>query len=389
MLFASMPLMAANTAKPSNVVKTNKTSGNANKVQNKEPSAFAQLDGVLQNSLISGEFSLHMQYGDKAIEGNNGFDKDDDYAFMSGFFNILYSTGKLYDTNINMGASGKHAFWQIDDGFGYADGAHTKAVIHTANIAYSNQYFDAVFGRQKLNLVWFDSYGEALAGTIKIIPDATIKVGYATRFSILDDDKPLFKFMKIKEHGVFFADGIYKTPLKGLFVNPYLYYSHDSSAWTGVKVDYDTVVNDFKTGGTVHAAYSKEEEDGMDNSYLLHLEGRGSFYDIDAALGIIKAFNDVGNMKTTGEHIKPFEYGGCQVFNYDAFTVYTTADYRFKDFLFRGVYGYTTFEENSAHQLEISANYDITKHFKAKTYITHARGDIEYNQVILGATYTF
>jgi len=357
-------------------------------------SIFSDIDKALSESLVSGEFLLHTQYADKAYEGNNGFDSDKGSGFLSGSFNILFSTGKLYDFNINMGARGSHALLQKEDGYGYNKHDHDTAILHTANLAYYNKYVDVVFGRQKLDLAWINSYNEALVGTTKIIPGAVISVGYTNRYSYTDDDKPILAFTRIDQEGMFFIDGTYTGILDGLSINPYIYYRNDLSAWVGVRGDYDTKIGagskDIKVGGTVHVVHSKEEEDYVDDASLLHLEGRGSFYGVDATLGVINTWASVSNIRETGEHISPFAYGGCQLFSYDALSVYTSANYAWQDIRFRGVYSYTKGDENFAvHQLELSANYPVAKHLDAKAYITHAQGDIDYDQILLGALYSF
>jgi hypothetical protein len=342
---------------------------------------------TLKNSTINGDLGIYIKQT-KYDDHNNGYG--------SGSFNLGYSTDSFYGFKLSAGSRANHAFW--DNGGEYAPNA--KTILHTANIAYSHQYFDVIFGRQEItNLDWIINFHEALVGVIKVAPDTTITVAYSQRIADANYDAPLRTFQKIGEDGTFFEDGLFAIDAKwrgidGLVVNPFIYYANDVVTWAGARVDYDKTFSDFSVSGT--AQYTQGKEKFGDDSSILHLEARGSFIGIDAYLGFVKTDKNggSGNIVRAGETLNRFE-DGAQLFKENAKTVYLGASYEFKDFVFNAIYGYTQYYSNSKfNDLELGTTYSLNDNLALEGLLILTSGNDEagyadYTKVILGAVYSF
>ncbi|MDR1555289.1 MAG: Opr family porin [Campylobacteraceae bacterium] len=337
---------------------------------------------ALKNGAVNGEFGIY-------AEQSNNQDRDDD-GFGSGSFNLGYSTDSFYGVKLSVGSRANHDFWEVHSG-DYEQS--TKAILHTANIAYSHPHLDVVFGRQEINLNWVSDFHEALVGVIKAVPDTSIIVGYTQRVAVADYDSPLDGFNKLGEDGAFVVDAKW-SGVEGLVVNPFVYHANDVATWAGVRADYDKTFGDFSVGGTVQ--YTQSDEDNLpDDGSFLHLEARGSFVGVNANLGFIQTGKDVGlgSIAAAGENVNPFQEGD-QVVETDAQTIYLGASYNLKGFVLSGLYGYTEYANNAKfNELDLGVGYDLNENLALEGYLILGSGNDaannDYTKFTLGATYSF
>ncbi|MDR1977058.1 MAG: Opr family porin [Campylobacteraceae bacterium] len=347
----------------------------------------ANIADALKNSKVNGELYL---YGKQAKVTDR-----DDTGFGSGSFNIDFKTDSLYDFTLSAGSRANHAFWEVD-GSEYTQ--EQKAILHTANVAYSHPHLDVVFGRQEINLEWASDYHEALVAALKGLPNTTIVVGYTQRRAIADGDEKLYPFSKIGDKGAFVVD-VKFDGVTNLVLNPYIYYADDVAAWAGLKGSYDYDFGTFKVGGTLQYAQS-DEDSGNDGSFL-QAEARGSFTGVDAFLGLLVTDKDggVGSIKAAGENVNPFEKG-CQIFLPDARTIYLGAQYKWDKFELKGIFGNTNHIAGKTRELDLKVSYDLTNNLNVYGLFINGSGDDgeekpasingeNFNILGLGATYSF
>ncbi|MDR0407962.1 MAG: Opr family porin [Campylobacteraceae bacterium] len=336
---------------------------------------------ALTNGKVSGEFAIYADQAKIKDSNNKGFG--------SGSFNLGYSTDSFYDFTLSAGSRANHAFWEIHSK-DYEQNA--KAILHTANIAYSHPHLDVVLGRQEINLNWASDFHEALVGVVKAIPDTAIVVGYTQRVATADYDSPLSGFDKLGDDGAFVVDARYNG-VEGLIVNPFIYFANDVATWAGARADYDREFSSFSVGGT--AQYTQSSEDNGDDGSFLHLEARGSFIGINANLGFAKTDKNggAGSIAAAGENVNPFE-DGEQLFEVDASTVYLGASYEFKDFAFSALYGYTKYANDAKfNELDLGVGYDLGDNLALQGFLIVGSGNDnaynDYTKVTLGAVYSF
>ncbi|MDR1977057.1 MAG: Opr family porin [Campylobacteraceae bacterium] len=339
----------------------------------------ANIADALKNGKISGEFGIYAE--------QNSTKNSDDGGYGSGSFDLGFTTDALYGFRLDVGSRANHAFWEVDGGEYNSD---TKAILHTANIGYSNEYFDVVFGRQVIELIWMEDFHEALVGVIKTVPNTDIVIGYSQRRAVADFDRPLEGFARLGDSGAFVADAKWRG-ISGLVVNPFLYYANDVAAWAGAKVDYDREFATFSLGGT--AEYTQSDEDrGSDGSFL-RLEARGVFKDIGAKVGFIQTDKNggAGNITAAGENLNLFE-DGDQVFKADAQTFYIGANGKWRQFTFGGILGNTEYAGGKLREIDITAAYELTNNLNISAAFINGNGNgnsDDYNKVTAGVVYSF
>ncbi|MDR2081032.1 MAG: Opr family porin [Campylobacteraceae bacterium] len=332
---------------------------------------------ALKNGKINGEFFIYAEQSDIKNADNQGFG--------SGSFDLGFTTDSLYGFTLDVGSRANHAFWEIDGGE-YTQ--NSKAVLHTANIAYSHPHLDVILGRQKLNLEWAEDFHEALVGVVKAFPYTTIVVGYTQRAAIADGDQPLSAFEKIGDDGAFVVDAKYEG-IEYLVLNPYIYYANDVALWTGAKAAYDGDFGEFKIGGTLQYVLS-DEDTGNDGSFL-QAEARGTFANVNAFLGFFKTDKDggIGSINAIGD-IDIFE-DGEQIYEIDAQTFYLGANGSWNRFKFGGIFGSTEYDGGKMRELDLSIAYDLTEHLNLSAVFVNGNGDRDndYNKISAQAVYSF
>ncbi|MDR2100282.1 MAG: Opr family porin [Campylobacteraceae bacterium] len=337
----------------------------------------ATIADALKKGKINGEFGVYGEYADGDITES---------GFTSGSFNLGYSTDSFRGVKLSVGSRANHAFWENGDN---DYDSNTKAILHTANIAYSHPYVDVVFGRQEINLNWASDFHEALVGVIKTVPNTSIIVGYTQRRAEADYDAPLAAFSELGGDGAFVVDAKY-SGIEGLVINPFIYYANDVATWIGTRADYNKAFPNFSVGVT--AQYTQSSEDAGDDGSFLHLEGRGSFTGVNAKLGFIKTDKNggIGSIAAAGENVNPFEEGG-QILEADAQTIYLGASDDFQGFALSGLYGYTEYGNDiTFNEFDFVVGYNIDKALRLEGALIIGDGDAdEYKKITLGAVYSF
>ncbi|MDR1008604.1 MAG: Opr family porin [Campylobacteraceae bacterium] len=336
---------------------------------------------ALKNGKINGEFFIYAEQSDIKGADNEGFG--------SGSFNLGFTTDSLYGFKLDVGSRANHAFWEIDGGeYAQID----KAVLHTANIAYSHPHLDVILGRQEINLEWMEDFHEALVGVTRALPYTTITVGYTQRVAVADGDKPLRGFAEIgdiADNGAFVADIKYDG-IEYLVLNPYVYYADDVALWAGAKAAYDGDFGEFKIGGTLQ--YVLSDEDNINDGSFLQAEARGTFAGVNAFLGFLKTDKDggVGSIRAAGDNVNFFE-DGDQIFEIDARTFYIGVNGAWNKFEFGGIFGSTEYAGGKMRELDLTIAYDLTEHFNLSAAFVNGNGegDNDYNKIIAQAIYSF
>jgi hypothetical protein len=349
------------------------------------PALFADSTSIanaLKIGSFGGEFSVYGQQTDPKHGSDNGYGV--------GSFNMFYSTDSFYGFKLSAGSRANHAFWEVHSG-NYKNGETDKAILHTANIAYSHEYFDAILGRQEINLNWMSDFHEALVGVLKVAPDTAIILGYSQRAAAADFDAPLAPFAKLGEKGAFVADVQWKG-VEGLVVNPFVYYASKVAKWGGAKVDYDLEISDFAVGGTAQYTLSKENS-GEDGSFL-QVEARGGFKGLNAKLGYFKTDKKggAGSITAAGDNVNPFE-DGDQIFEVDARTFYLGASYEIANFTLSALYGDTKFAgDEKFKELDLGVGYQLSEKLALQGFLINGNGNgsyDDYTTIKLGASYSF
>jgi len=338
-------------------------------------------DSAIKAGSVSGDITLHGE-----TQSNSGSNAD--AGFTMGSIGLGYETGDFHGFKASVGFRANHDFSEEEEGDYDGGNDDTKALLHTANISYTNDYIGLTVGRQEIDLEWMGDFHEAIVLGVTAIPDTTVVLGYSNRLAVADADAVLEKFEKFNEDdGAYVLDVKYEG-IKGLVVNPYYYDADNVASWYGLKADFDNDV----FGITAHAA--KSSEDGnADDGQILHFEGRTNLSGLDLGLGYISTDNEagIGSMDTLGDNINPFEDGN-QVYETDADTAYINLAYEVNGIELGALYGQTDYEDAKEKELNITVDYGITDNLSiGALYVDVAAedSDDDYNRFAVTLEYSF
>ena len=340
------------------------------------------LADALKNGAFQGDLGLYTEYSNVKDADNLGF--------SSASFNMLFSTDRFYGFQANVGSRANHAFHEVDGNEYFQE---DKAVLHTANIGYSNDYIDVVLGRQEINLNWVSDFHEALVGVFKGVPDTTIIAAYTQRMAVANYDEPLSRFERLGDDGAYVVDAQWNG-VDGLNVNPFVYHVPDIATWFGAKVDYDKEFENFAFGGTLQ--YTQSDEDVGEDGSFLQVEARGSIDSLNAKVGYFKTDKDAGagSIGAAGENVNPFE-DGDQIFLSDAKTFYAGADYEIGNLSLIALYGYTKYaNDGKFHEFDLGVGYALSENLNIEGFVVigddnNGGYSQDYSKVTLGAIYSF
>ena len=343
-------------------------------------SADNSFDSAIKAGTVSGDVTL---YGEKAsLSGGN-----EDEGFTSGSIGLGYETGSLNGFKASVGFRANHDFSE-EEGTDYSADETTKAILHTANISYTNKYFGVTVGRQESDLEWMGDFHEAIVAGITAIPDTTVVLGFTNRMGVADADAPLEAFDKVNDdNGAYVLDAKYEG-IEGLVINPYFYNIPDLAKWYGLKVDY----NSDMFGLTAHGAKS-DVEGSSEDGQVLHFEARTELSGLSLNAGYITTDNDsgVGAMDTLGDNINPFEDGN-QVYEADADTAYIGLGYGFNGVELGAIYGKTDYASDKEKEFNLTVDYSITDSVALGAVfvdVNAENSDDDYNRVALTLEYSF
>lgn len=340
------------------------------------------LADALKNGTFQGDIGLYTEYANIKDASNKGF--------SSASFNMQFSTDYYYGFQLSAGSRANHAFHEVDGNEYFQE---DKAILHTANIVYSNDYIYTVLGRQEINLNWMSDFHEALVGVFKSVPNTIITAGYTQRMAVAKYDEPLVGFKKLGEDGAYVADLQWKG-VKGLNINPFVYHVPDIATWVGTKVDFDKRFDSFALG--IMAQYTQSDENIGEDGSFLQAEARGSVGELSAKFGYFQADENVGagSMTVAGENVNPF-IDGEQIFINNAKTFYAGADFVAGDFSFRALYGYTKYAgDGKFHEFDVGAGCNLSENLGLEAFIIFGNDNNkgysgDYSKVTFGAVYGF
>lgn len=338
-------------------------------------------DNAIKSGTVSADVTLHGE-----TQSNSGSTKD--AGFTMGSINLGYETGEFYGFKANVGFRANHDFSEEENGDYDGGNDDTKALLHTANISYTNEYFGLTVGRQEIDLEWMGDFHEAVVLGVTAIPDTTVVLAYTNRQAVADPDAVLEKFEKFNEDdGAYVLDAKYEG-IKGLVINPYYYNADNIASWYGLKADYDTDI----FGLTAHGAKS-DVDNSSDDGEILHFEARTEISGLSLNAGYITTDNDagVGAMDTLGDNINPFEDGN-QVYEADADTAYIGLGYEVSGVELGALYGQTDYASDKEKELNLTADYGITENLSIGALYVDVNAqdnDDDYNRFALTLEYAF
>lgn len=373
------------------------------------------IEEAIKGGTISGDVTL---YGER--QNNSGHNTADekvkDSGFTMGSINLMYETGDFNGFKAAVGFRGNHDFSEVEDNdyFNEDDEGYQEktAILHTANISYTNAYFGLTFGRQEIDLEWMGDFHEAAVLAVTAIPDTTIVAGYSERIAVADEDAFLEKFDDLGD-GAFVLDAKYEG-IENLVLNPYYYnvdkdvededtgrHRNADASWYGLKADFDTEM----FGITLHGAKSSEDENGVDDGQIIHAEGRFNIAGLGLAAGYIKTDSDggIGSMDAAGDNINPFDAiiggDGNQVYSTDAKTAYIAATYELAGIGLTAVYGQTKYDNEDddikEKEFDLGAEYGITENLSVAALYINVDSDKptedyeDYDKFTLTLQYSF
>jgi hypothetical protein len=349
-------------------------------------SSFAgnSLANAFKKGTVSGSVNVYAEKYNISNNANHGFSMDS--------VDLNYETGTFNGFKVSLGARGNHDFNEVNNG-DYGDGSEPGAVLHTANVSYSNDYFTMILGRQELDLEWMGDYHEAYTAILTAIPNTTITYVHSVRYAdhASEDDDALQNFSKNDEgtDGTDVIDMAYNGPIKGMQLDGYYYHQKDQQDWYGAKVNFDNDIYGFT------AQYAKTDSDvqANPNGSILALEARGNIKGVSLAAGYITTDKDGGidHMDNVGDNINPLEDGN-HVYDPDADTTYGSVSYEISDVGFSAMYGSTNYGNNTEKELDLDVEYDGIKNLEIEAVYVNINSDdttTNGNGVKAEVTYSF
>jgi len=208
-------------------------------------SLYAEDGGSLQNAFRNGKISGSLNVYAERYNMSNSTQKDHGFSLSS--VDLNYETGSFKGFKTSFGFRGNHNFTQVENG-DYGSGSEPSAVLHTANVSYTNDYISIILGRQEIYLEWMGDFHEAYKGIITAIPNTTITYVHSVSYdgNANNDDAALGKFDKTNANkGIDVFDVKYESLVKGMILDGYYYHAQAVADWYGAKIDYDNDIFGF------------------------------------------------------------------------------------------------------------------------------------------------
>ncbi|MGP2657066.1 Opr family porin [Malaciobacter sp. WC5094] len=344
--------------------------------------AANSVDEAFKNGSFSGEITAHHQSWD------NGTGEKDS-GFTAGTFDLNYETDSLNGFKLNTGFRANHEFSEKESG-DYEGDFENNAVMHTANIEFSNDFLTIKAGRQEIDLEWLGDYNEAVViSSSKLIPNTTLVAGYTTRQSAVGADESK-KFADVTKDGAYVIDAKFNG-IENVVLNPYFYSAQDVANFYGLKATYETDM----FGLTAHYAQSSEDAANTEDGEVLHFEASANLAGFSLAAGYIQAGEDngLGSIAAFGDNIDPTEELGDYVYATDASTVYATAGYTISDVELSALYAVADNDTTNKEDKEFTfgAAYSFTENLAADIMYTDLslESDKDKSKVAVNLAYSF
>lgn len=342
----------------------------------------SSLEEAFKNGSVSGDITLYAEQ-----VNNSGVTPDS--GFTMGSIGLGYETDSYNGLKLALGFRTNHNFSEKEDG-DYSNGTEPRSILGVANISYTNNMFGLTVGRQEIDLEWIGDFHEAIVGSLNVLPDTTIVVGYTDRMTAVDPDAPLADFAKVNgDDGATLGHVIYEG-IDGLVLQGYYYTAKNVANWYGVKAEYD--IEQF--GITAHHAKSSEDTVGADDGDVSHLELRGNVADIALSGGYITTDKTgaIGSMDTLGDNINPLEEGN-QVYTADADTYYVGLGYEIDALSLGAMYGKTDYGTNAdEREINLIAEYGFNDNTSAGLVFVDVSANNsadDYSKVAVTLSYSF
>ncbi len=346
------------------------------------------LQNAFKNGDVSGALNVYME----RYNMSNSSQKN--HGFTLGSVDLNYETGSFKGFKASLGFRGNHNINQVKNG-DYGNGSEPSAVLHTANLSYTNDYFSIILGRQEVDLEWMGDFHEAYTGIINAIPDTTITYIHSVSYdaSASKNDAALGKFDKTNgSNGIDVIDIKYDGLLVGMQLNGYYYYGQGLASWYGGKITFDNDIFGF----TTQYAKSHEKVSATPDGSILALEVRANIKKTGLSAGYISTDKQggVGSMTHAGDNINPLEDGN-HVYDTNANTVYGSISYEIYNIDLSAMYGSTNYGNSNESELDIGLELDGKNYFKnfefEAMYVNTNSNDIttDSDAIKVKITYTF
>lgn len=355
---------------------------------------------ILSSSMVFGAETIDSAFKEGKVSGSLGLygEKHDykgaeDTGFGNGQATIGFETASFHGLSAKAEFKGNLDLGEVSNG-DRDNSFENNSLMTEAYLKYAMEGFSLTAGRQAIDLEWLGDYNEAVVAAITAIPDTTVVLGYTERQAEsgidLSED-----FTDINGNkGVYVVDVKY-AGLESVEFNPYAYSAPDAVDWYGLKT---TVTTDY-FGAIAHYAESSVDNDfGVEDGSIGHVELNTTLADISAAVGYIKTDKDGGavSMIAGGDNISPFDMGN-RTYDPDARTAYGSLGYTIADLELGALYGVTTYgtDDSKEKELNLTASYPITESLTAAILyadVNEDSTDTEYlddKYVLASVEYTF
>jgi len=335
------------------------------------------------------------------ISGLNGYELSKNQE-LTGFAKIHSETETKSKTGFTMGSVGLGYSHTLDsfkfnvEGIAnfkisekndddYDDKAD-KFGLRQLNVSYQNDKFEAIIGREEIDLEWIGDYHNAIFTKTKL-DNIEIQAGLSLGSIGLDDDTPLGKYERIKDKDdknsfLYFADVKYEKDKISL--NPYFFGVKNLFMGYGLKGEMKQ--NNFNL--MAHYAGSDEKSDTKNGSIYNVEVGYESA--INLKLGYIKTSKDgIGSLDSYGDNINPLEEGN-QVYQADAKTLYVGLEKEIDKLSLSAMFGNSKVNSITEKEIDFSATYAINNNIEFEVIYSHTDNDEEKTNSFKGnLTYSF
>lgn len=345
----------------------------------------ADFKDIFTNGKASGDLTLFNSYTD--------FKSGNDAGFTMGSIGLTYETAPFEGVVATLGFRGSHDFREEQDGdyldnIGRYGEQDEKAILHTANLSYANDYLKIIAGRQQFEQVWACDYHEGLLLSLTPVEDLTITLAHSQRWAVVYEDEALTPYEKtLGDDGLNIVDVKYEG-VEGLLLEGYYYNAEDVADWYGLLAEYS--FGDY--GFMAHYAASSGD-DGSEDGSVLQFKAQAAIAGTLASFGYLKTDEEtgVGSMAVLcKDQISPLA-GGLMLTEPDVQMMYAMLEYEIGNLMLGTIYAMTDYDGNKSEtEFNVEAMYAITESLFVRGEVAMINADeSEYDLTRYGMTLSY
>lgn len=336
----------------------------------------SSLEDAFKNGKVSGEISA---YGITADNGGTTIDS----GYSLGSLSLGYETASLNGFKASVGFIANTEFSEKEDG-DYSSVDEPNAIMHTANVSYTNDMVSLIAGRQAIDLEWISDYHEAIVAVVTAIPNTTLILGHTDKINTSANDGALENFTKFNTtKGASVVDVTYKVNDDISFGG---YYMDANNLFSAVGGKVELSMNEF---GAI-AKYATTNEDVATTTdgdiAALDLSYSNDTFGVNAGYIATDKDGGTGSISALGDNINPFDSGN-QVYGTDADTYYVGANTSVAGFDFGLLYGKTDYKNGTVSETEKELNFTIDKELYTNLTVSLLYVDIDAEATNDDSTY--